>query len=106
MMGAITSPATGSAHHQPSKAFRTKPPNRIADRYAQKSACLESALMPAIAVEAKQTSRRTRVKYFVMERRSLECKDAGAALYPDLDETQASYQELADRRSKDWTTAH
>jgi hypothetical protein len=74
--------------------------------FSTSATCLESALMPAIAVEAKQTSRRTRVKYFIMERRSLECKDAGAALYLDLDETPASYQELADRRSKDWTTAH
>src|ERR1017187_8397778 len=32
MIGTITSPATGSAHHQPSTALRSKPPNRIADK--------------------------------------------------------------------------
>ena len=32
IIGTITSPATGSAHHQPNSAFRSKPPNRIADR--------------------------------------------------------------------------
>lgn len=41
MIGTITIPATGSAHHHPNNAFRSKPPNRIADRYVQKSACLE-----------------------------------------------------------------
>ncbi len=38
MIGAITRPATGSAHHQPKSAFRSNPPNRIADKYVQKSA--------------------------------------------------------------------
>jgi hypothetical protein len=32
MIGAITSPATGSAHHHPATAFRSNPPKRIADR--------------------------------------------------------------------------
>jgi hypothetical protein len=32
MIGTITSPAIGSAHHQPSTALRSKPPSRIADK--------------------------------------------------------------------------
>src|SRR5207249_6039184 len=32
MMGTMTRLATGSAHHQPSRAFNSKPPSRIADR--------------------------------------------------------------------------
>jgi hypothetical protein len=32
MIGTITSPATESAHHQPSTALRSKPPKRIADK--------------------------------------------------------------------------
>ena len=52
MIGTITSPAIGSAHHQPNNAFRSKPPNRIADRYVQKSACLESACMAPLPIPA------------------------------------------------------
>src|SRR5438477_8057526 len=37
MIGTITSPATESAHHQPSMAFSSNPPRRIAERYVQKS---------------------------------------------------------------------
>ena len=48
MIGIMTSPATGSAHHQPTVAFRSRPPNRIADRYVQKSVCLESARIAAL----------------------------------------------------------
>ena len=48
MIGTMTSPATGSAHHQPTVAFRSKPPNRIADKYVQKSVCLESACIAAL----------------------------------------------------------
>jgi hypothetical protein len=52
MIGTITKPATGSAHHQPNNAFRSKPPNRIADRYVQKSACLESAFIAPLPIPA------------------------------------------------------
>jgi len=51
MIGTITNPATGSAH-QPNKAFRSKPPSRIADGYVQKSACLESAFMALLPILA------------------------------------------------------
>ena len=52
MIGTITSAATGSAHHQPNSAFRSKPPKRIADKYVQKSACLESAFMAPLPIPA------------------------------------------------------
>ena len=50
MIGTITRAATGSAHHHPNPAFRSSPPNRIADRYVQKSVCLESACMAALSI--------------------------------------------------------
>ncbi len=31
VIGTMTNPATGSAHHQPNNAFRSKLPNKIAD---------------------------------------------------------------------------
>ena len=37
IIGSIMSPATGSAHHQPKIALRTKPTRRIAERYAHRS---------------------------------------------------------------------
>ncbi len=46
--GTIASPATGSAHHQPTRAFRTRPTSRIADRYAHRSVCRESAASAAL----------------------------------------------------------
>jgi hypothetical protein len=52
MIGAITSPATGSAHHHWARAFKSKPPKRIADRYVQKSVCRESACMAPLPIPA------------------------------------------------------
>ena len=52
MIGTITSPATGSAHDHPNSAFGSKPPNRIAERDVQKSACLESAFMAPLPIPA------------------------------------------------------
>ena len=52
MIGTITSPATGSAHHHPATAFRSKPPKRIADRYVQKSVCRESAFIAPLPIPA------------------------------------------------------
>lgn len=46
--GTIASPATGSAHHQPTRAFRTRPTSRIADKYAHRSVCRESAASAAL----------------------------------------------------------
>jgi hypothetical protein len=43
MIGLMIKAAIGSAHHQPKAAFRIKPVSRMAERYAQKSACLASA---------------------------------------------------------------
>ncbi len=40
MMGTMMSPASGSAHHNPSRAFRSKPTTKMADRYAQNSVCV------------------------------------------------------------------
>ena len=45
MIATITSPATGSTHHLPKEAFNSNPPNRMVERYVQKSVCLESACM-------------------------------------------------------------
>jgi len=50
MIGTITTAATGSAHHQPRSAFNSRPPKRIAERYVQKSVCLESALIAALSI--------------------------------------------------------
>jgi hypothetical protein len=50
MIGTITSAATGSAHHHPSRALRSRPPRRIAERYVQKSACLASAFMAPLSM--------------------------------------------------------
>src|ERR1700722_113104 len=50
MIGTIATPATGSAHHQPRSAFNSRPPKRIAERYVQKSVCLESALIAALSI--------------------------------------------------------
>jgi hypothetical protein len=36
MIGTMTNPAEGSAHHQPKSAFRSKAPDRIVDRYRKK----------------------------------------------------------------------
>lgn len=52
MSGTITSPATGSAHYHPAIAFKSKPPNRRADRYVQKSVCRESACMAPLPIPA------------------------------------------------------
>src|ERR1017187_3663713 len=50
IIGTIASPAAGSAHHQPNRAFSSKPPKRIPERYVQKSACRESALMGLLPI--------------------------------------------------------
>ena len=52
MIGTITNPATGSAQYQPKNAFSGSPTSRIADRYVQKSACLESALIAPLRIPA------------------------------------------------------
>lgn len=52
MIGTIPNPANGSAHHHRNNAFRTNPHNKTADRYVQKSACLESALMALLPIPA------------------------------------------------------
>jgi hypothetical protein len=52
MIGTITSPATGSAHHHPATAFRSNPPKRIAERYVQKSVCRESAFIAPLPIPA------------------------------------------------------
>src|SRR4029077_9700390 len=48
MMGTMMRAAIGSAHQRPNKAFRRRPPKRMADRYTQKSVCLASACMAAL----------------------------------------------------------
>ena len=50
MIGTITTPAAGSAHHHPRSAFKSRPPRRITERYVQKSVCLESALIAALSM--------------------------------------------------------
>lgn len=50
MIGTITSPAAGSAHHHPAIAFRSNPLNRMADKYVQKSVCRESACMAPLPI--------------------------------------------------------
>ena len=75
MIGTITSPATGSAHHQPNNAFSSKPPNRIADRYVQKSACLESAFMALLPIPAA-------TRRFARARSGMTMTEAAATITP------------------------
>ena len=48
VIGTITKPATGSVHHSPKSALRSRPPSRIADRYVQKSVWRASAAIAAL----------------------------------------------------------
>ena len=51
MIGTMVSAATGSAHHHPSNAFKTKPPNRIADKYAHSEVWRESDSSARLSME-------------------------------------------------------
>jgi hypothetical protein len=46
----MKSAATGSAHHQPAKAFATKPKSNVKERYEQASVSLASARSAALLI--------------------------------------------------------
>src|ERR1035441_4416166 len=83
MIGTITSAATGSAHHQPNNAFRSKPPNRIADKYVQKSACLESAFMALLPIPAA-------TRRFARANNGMTTTDTAATMMPGMLRSAAS----------------
>jgi len=43
-------PATGSAHHHPSAAFKLSPVSRIAEKYMQNSVCFASAAIAPLKI--------------------------------------------------------
>src|SRR6266566_7498486 len=50
MIGTMPSAATGSAHHQPSVAFKNTPASAIADRYAHKEVWRASAWRAPLSI--------------------------------------------------------
>ena len=83
MIGTITSAATGSAHHQPSTAFRTNPPNKIADKYVQKSVCRESPSMAALPIPAA-------TRRFAFAKSGITMTDRAAMMIPAILRSGAS----------------
>ena len=77
MIGTITNPATGSAHHHPNNAFSNKPPKRMPDRYMQKSACLESACMAPLPIP-------TATRRFALARTGMTITAATAITTPGM----------------------
>src|ERR1019366_2515385 len=56
IMGTMTRPASGSAHHHPRSALSRSPPNTMAERYMQNSDCRASARMapePRLAADCR-----------------------------------------------------
>jgi len=77
MIGTITSPATGSAHHHPAKAFKANPPNKIADKYVQTSACRESARMAPLLIPAA-------IRRFARANIGMTTTEAAATMMPGI----------------------
>ena len=85
MIGTITNPATGSAHHQPNNAFSSNPPNRIADRYVQKSACLESAFMAPLPIPAA-------TRRFALASNGMTTTETAATMMPGMLRSGSSWR--------------
>src|SRR5437899_1594796 len=75
MIGTMTKPATGSAHHSPNSALSSNPPSRMAERYVQKSVWRASAAIAALP-------RPTPTLLFARARRGIAINETAATTIP------------------------